>query len=256
MVTTDTHATHAISWVELATRDVDAAAEFYQGLFGWNTFNDGHTPYTIFQVGDQAVAGVMALPLEMGDMPPVWSTYVQVADADATIASVNDAGGQVMQAPFDIPAGGRIAVIADPSGAVICLTEGTADKGMKVMDEIGAPCWFDCMSRDVGAATAFYNQVFGWTSEEMEDMGYTVFSNNGEWVCGTMAMPDMVPAEVPSHWVVNFVVADADVAAAYATANGAMVTMPPMDTPFGRACGIVDPWGAPFTVIDRSTATE
>ena len=256
MVTTDTFAAHAISWVDLATRDVEAATAFYSGLFGWKTFNDGETPYTIFQVDDAPVAGVMALSPEMGDMPPVWSSYVNVADAGATVAKVAELGGMVMQPPFEIPGGGRIAVIADPSGAAICLFEGMADNGMKRMDEPGAPCWFDCMTRDTQAAGTFYTELFGWTGEHMPEMDYTVFSNNGEPTCGMMAMPDMVPAEVPSHWVVNFVVPDADEAAAYATANGAMVTMAPMDTPFGRACNLIDPQGAVLTVIDRSTATE
>jgi predicted enzyme related to lactoylglutathione lyase len=255
MVTIDSHPRHSIGWVDLAASDLDGAVGFYRGLFGWDTFNDGTTPYTIFQVGDAAVAGVMAISPQMAGMPPVWSTYVAVDDADATIADVQAAGGQVLRAPFEIPGGARIAVIADPSGAALCLFEGMTDNGLRLMDEVGAPCWFDCMTRDTAAARAFYESVFGWTGEFMADMNYTVFSNHGEWLCGMMAMPDMVPAEVPSHWVVNFVVADADDAAAYTTANGGTVTMPPMDTPFGRACGLIDPWGAVLTVIDRSTAT-
>ena len=86
-------------------------------------------------------------------------------------------------------------------------------------------------------------------------MEYTMFLNDGEPTCGMMAMPDMMPAEVPSHWVVNFVVPDCDAAVAYASSNGGTVTMPPMDTPFGRAAGLIDPQGAVLTVIDRSTAT-
>lgn len=256
MVSIETHQNHTISWVDLAAKDLDAAVEFYQGLFGWNTFNDGTTPYTIFQVGEDPVAGVMQISPEMAGMPPVWSTYISVADCAATIESVTAAGGSVFQPPFEIPNGGRIAVIGDPSGAAICLFEGMNDNGMKLMDENGAPCWFDCMTRDTAAAGAFYTAVFGWTSEDMADMGYTVFSHDGEPLCGMMAMPDMVPAEVPSHWVVNFVVADCDAAVEHATENGAMVTMPPMDTPFGRSAGLVDPWGAVFSIIDRSTATE
>ena len=256
MVTYDEHAEHAISWVDLAAVDLDAATAFYAGLFGWDSFNDGETPYTIYLSGEHAVAGAMELTPEMGEMPPVWSVYVNVVDADATLAAATAAGGAIFQEPFDIPDGGRIAVVADPAGAVICLFEGQGDSGMKVMDEVGAPCWFDCMSRDAAASIAFYETVFGWTSETMDmgDMQYTVFSNNGAPTAGTMAMPPMVPAEVPSHWQVNFVVADADVAAAYVADNGGTVTMPPNDTPFGRAAGMMDPWGAVFSVIDRSTA--
>ena len=257
MVSYDSHAAHTISWVDLAAKDLDGAIEFYSGLFGWNTFSDGETPYTIFLVDDAAVAGVMALTPEMAEMPPVWSTYVNVDDADATLAAATAAGGTVMQPPFDIPDGGRIAVMADPAGAVLCLFEGQGDAGLKLKDEVGAPCWFDCMTRDIEAARPFYEAVFGWTSAEM-DMGmpYTVFSHGDEQMCGIMSIPGGVPAEVPSHWVVNFVVADADAAAEYVTANGGSINMPPMDTPFGRSCAVADPWGAVLNLIDRSTATE
>lgn len=257
MVSIDTHPQHAISWIDLAARDVDAAAEFYAGLFGWTTFNDGETPYSIFMVDERPVAGVMALSPEMGEMPPVWSVYVNVDDAGAVVEAAKAAGGSVFQEPFEIPGGGRIAVIADPVGAAICLFEGNADNGIKVMDELGAPCWFECMTRDVAASTGFYEAVFGWTAETM-DMGmpYTVFSNEGAQTAGAMALPPEVPAEVPSHWMVNFVVADCDAAVSYVTENGGTLTVPPMDTPFGRAAGLMDPWGAVLTVIDRSTAAE
>lgn len=256
MVSYDVHPAHTISWVDLAATDLDAATEFYSGLFGWNTFTDGETPYTIFMVGEAAVAGVMAITPEMGEMPPVWSTYVNVDDADATIAATTAAGGSVFQEPFDIPDGGRIAVIADPAGAAICLFEGQGDSGMKIKDEVGAPCWFDCMTRDIDSARPFYEAVFGWTSADMGmEMPYTVFSHGEDQICGMMSLPPGVPDEVPSHWVVNFVVPDADAAAEYVTSKGGSIAMGPMDTPFGRSCSILDPWGAVLNVIDRSTAT-
>lgn len=262
MVKIDTHPINNICWVDLAATDVDAAIEFYKGLMGWTTFTDGVTGYHIFQVDGQAVGGVMGLTPEMGEMPPVWSTYVNVEDADATIAVAKAAGGSVLQEPFEIPDSGRIAVIGDPAGAALCLFE-NGGEGVKVMDENGAPCWFDCLSRDRNASQAFYEQVFGWTSEEL-DMGpdvpeeskYLIFSNNGERMCGLMGMPSDVPEMVPSFWQVNLVVPDADAAAAYVSANGGTVTMPPNDTPFGRALGFMDPWGASLSLIDRSTATQ
>lgn len=113
------------------------------------------------------------------------------------------------------------------------------------------------MTRDLDASVKFCNDVFGWTAETMEFDGfsYTVMANDGQPTCGAMAMPPMMPAEVPSHWVVNFAVSDCDKAAAYVSANGGTVTSPANDTPFGRACSVMDPWGAVLNVIDRSTAT-
>lgn len=256
MVSIDTHPLHNISWVDLASKDVDAAIEFYSGLFGWTTFNDGETPYSIFMAGDKPVGGIMGMTPEMGEMPAVWSTYVNVEDADAIIAAATAAGGSVYQPPFDIPGGGRIAVIGDPDGAALCLFEGNADNGLKALDEVGAPCWWDCMTRDAAGAKAFYTTVFGWGIEEIPEMNYTIFTNHGEYLCGTMAMPDDVPEVVPAHWAVNFVVADCDAAAEYVASNGGTLNHPPMDTPFGRACSVLDPWGSTLNIIDRSTATE
>lgn len=197
MVSIDTHPLHNISWVDLASKDVDAAIEFYSGLFGWTTFNDGETPYSIFMAGDKPVGGIMGMTPEMGEMPAVWSTYVNVEDADAIIAAATAAGGSVYQPPFDIPGGGRIAVIGDPDGAALCLFEGNADNGLKALDEVGAPCWWDCMTRDAAGAKAFYTTVFGWGIEEIPEMNYTIFTNHGEYLCGTMAMPDDVPKLCP-----------------------------------------------------------
>ncbi len=258
MVSIDTHPDHAFAWVDLAARDVDASVAFYAGLFGWTTFTAEGSPYTIFLAGDRPAAGVMELTAEMGEMPQVWSVYVSVADADATASDITQAGGSVLQPPFELPDGGRIAVVADPAGAVFCLFEGNNDNGLKVMDEVGAPCWFDCMSRQPEVSQAFYETVFGWTSEAMEmgEMTYIVLARDGEPTGGVMPMPPTVPAEVPSHWVISFVVADADAAAAYVESEGGTITLPPMVTPFGRSCGVIDPWGASLTLIDRSSATE
>ena len=137
-------------------------------------------------------------------MPPIWSVYVSVADADATVAAAEAAGGAIFQPPFEIPDGGRIAVIADPAGAAICLFEGMEENGMSMIDEPGAPCWFDCMSRDVEASMSFYADVFGWEAQAMPgDVPYTVFLFNGTPLAGTMPMPPQMPDVVPSHWLVN-----------------------------------------------------
>ncbi len=100
MASIDTHKTHSISWVDLAAADLAAGIEWYGGLFGWNTFNDGKTPYTIFMVGGSPVAGVMQIRRNGGNAR--WSTYVTVEDADATVAKVTAAGGNVFQQPFEI----------------------------------------------------------------------------------------------------------------------------------------------------------
>ena len=48
----------------------------------------------------------------------------------------------------------------------------------------GTPSWVDLATPDVEAATRFYNQIFGWTSQDLgEEAGhYNMFFRNGKMV--------------------------------------------------------------------------
>lgn len=257
MPTIERHTVNAISWVDLATTDLEGAIGFYTELMGWSTFNDGETDYHIFLNGDARVAGVMAITPEMMGMPSVWSVYVAVADADATLAEAEQLGGRTARPPFEITGGGRIAVMHAPDMSTLCLFEGGLDSGFQQIDEVGAPCWFDNPTRDADAAEEFYQKLFGWTAtaEPMDGgMDYRVLSHQGEQIAGIMAMGDMFPPQVPNHWAVTFSVADADAVAEKATAAGGAAMGPVQDSPYGRMVQLQDPWGANFGAIDRSTA--
>ncbi len=258
MTRIDLHETHSISWVDLAAADLDGACDFYCGLMDWTTFQVDGSPYRMFMSGGEPVAGVMELTSEMGGMPPVWSVYVDVDDADESAAAAVSAGGSVAQPPFVIDEDGhRVAVIVDPAGAAICLFEGSSDNGMKIIDEPGAPCWFDCRTRNADASEAFLREVFGWSATPMEGpMDYRVLDLDGRPIAGIMTLGAEVPAEVPAHWGLAFSIADTDRAIEYVSSNGGSVSMPATDTPFGRSASLVDPWGAAFMVIDRSSAVE
>jgi hypothetical protein len=62
-------------------------------------------------------------------------------------------------------------------------------------------------------------------------------------------MPEMVPAEVPAHWLVYFAVEDTDATVAKAADLGATTLVPPTDIPPGRFSVLTDPDGATFAVI-------
>ncbi|VAW70870.1 Glyoxalase/bleomycin resistance protein/dioxygenase [hydrothermal vent metagenome] len=113
----------AFSWNELMTIDVSAAKIFYGSLFHW-TLEDMQTcdvGYTMAKAGDTEVAGIMATPPEVGEMPPMWGSYVTVDDVDASAKLVESLGGNIVLAPRDIPGVGRFCVIADPQGAVLSI---------------------------------------------------------------------------------------------------------------------------------------
>ncbi len=107
----------SLGWNELLTGDTEKAKAFYTGLLGWTTETD-ESGYTMWANNGRPNGGMMALSPEMGPVPPHWMVYFAVEDVDAIAEKSAELGGVVHNGPFDIGEAGRIAIIADPQGAV------------------------------------------------------------------------------------------------------------------------------------------
>src|SRR3546814_11740748 len=82
--------------------------------------------YYLFEIGKgdkcPGIGGMMAFPPELdGQIPPNWTGYVCVDDVDRTASDYMASGGSVKRPPEDIPGIGRLAVVADPHGAVLLI---------------------------------------------------------------------------------------------------------------------------------------
>lgn len=252
------HPDGLIGWVDLSTTDVEVARTFYQGLYGWESA-DMPTPmgpvYTIFSKGGKAVAGMGPQPPGMAEAgaPSTWNTYVIVDDVDDVLKRVEAAGGSALMPAMDVMTQGRMAMIADPTGAVLGLWQPRDMPGAELFNEPGSLTWDELQTRDVATAKSFYSTVFGWRYEAMEGAPLEYYVGNldaketeSKANCGLMAMPDNVPANVPNFWAVYFAVADCDASVAVAQELGGQVFMPAMDMGPGRFAGINDPTGAMF----------
>ncbi len=109
----------AFSWFELMTTDVEGAKSFYSKLLGWKITDMPmeEFTYSVAKVGDDDVAGIMAMPPGTEEMPPAWGNYITVDDVDAIAKQAVELGGKVLVEPRDIPEVGRFAVVQDPQGA-------------------------------------------------------------------------------------------------------------------------------------------
>ncbi|MBT1004110.1 VOC family protein [Paenarthrobacter sp. DKR-5] len=114
------------AWFELLTRDYEPSVRFYQDVFGWQTSVMSDTPefrYTTLGSGEAATAGIMdASGFLPEGVPANWQVYFAVENADATIGTATSLGARVLQAAEDTPFG-RMATLADPTGAVFKLTQ-------------------------------------------------------------------------------------------------------------------------------------
>lgn len=119
----------ALLWNELQTDDVPKAVAFYEAVTGCSseTAPAGDLQeYTRLLVDNQAVAGVMRQPIS--GVPPRWMPYFNVDDVDTTVARTEAMGGQVFAPAFDVPGVGRLAVLADATGAAFSVMHAeTAD---------------------------------------------------------------------------------------------------------------------------------
>jgi predicted enzyme related to lactoylglutathione lyase len=115
----------ALCWTELNTRDTKAAEAFYTKLFGWGVKHSAPgapMEYTEFSNQGPPSIGMMPMNEHMpAHVPSYWMPYFQVADADASVAKVQQLGGKVMVPPTDIPKTGRFAIASDPQGAMFAV---------------------------------------------------------------------------------------------------------------------------------------
>jgi len=116
-------------WNELWTEDVTSAADFYKQLAGYsdedNILQDNvenNREYRLLSSQGKPRVGIMKIPVE--DLTPLWVSYLRIEDAtalDAIVARVEELGGSILLDPQDREIGGRVALIAGPSGAGIAL---------------------------------------------------------------------------------------------------------------------------------------
>ena len=274
-------------WVDTSQPDPEAATRFYGPLFGWE-FEDRMPPdapghFFAASLNGGEVAAVGSVP---EGTPPLatWNTYVAVDSADETAAAAKAAGGTVLSEPFDVFAAGRMAVLADPSGAVFSVWQAGEHRGAELVNAPGTWNFSDLNTRDVAGAKAFYGAVFGWRAvdvdfggeigsgtmwtlpgygDELEKIDPGIkqrhkdfeapegFTDAVAWL-NDMTQGGQFGDDVAPHWSISFAVDGTDEVAAHAEELGGTVLVPPFDAGPTRIAVIRDPQGAVFSIATFS----
>jgi hypothetical protein len=114
-------------WHELSTWEPQAALDFYGKALGWefeaNPLPDG-AGYWIAHKDGRPVGSIFELTLPHFDgIPSHWMTYLTVPDIRKAAFEAARAGGEVMRPATRVPGVGKLAVVADATGALIGLME-------------------------------------------------------------------------------------------------------------------------------------
>lgn len=266
-MTSRTYPPGVTCWIDTEQVDIDAAAEFYHGLFGW-TLTDVMPPgqpgrYLIAALDGQDVGGIG----QSTGTDTRWHTYVAVAGADEIASSVRTLGGEVVQAPQDVGPAGRYAACRDPQGAAFRIWQPGRRLGAQLVNIPGAWNFSDLYTTDRQAATEFYQDLFGWRIVDLGQGAGTMIQvpGYGDHLEATVD-PDIrerqksapagfadvigglvVDPDGTAQWRVTITVADRDDSASLAERLGGTV-LESADLRWTRTARIRDPQGAELTL--------
>lgn len=253
---TGEHHTGKVIWVDLVTPNLGAAEHFYAGLFGW-TFREIHsrsTDYAVALLAGRPVCGLIEHAAPAGEhRQPGWLTFIAVGDVDATQQLIVQHGGQVLAAPHSYPQRGRQAVFTDPQGAVFAVLASSSGDPPDMLAAPGEWIWSSLITRDPGAAAAFYQDLFGYeVFDSSNETGgeHLILSTEDYARASVNALPENTGHHHP-HWL-NFVrVQDAEQMTVTATQLGGRVLVEPrVDRHGGKVAVVADPFGAPFGLLE------
>ncbi len=124
-------------WIQLSSRDARKAAEFYRAVVGYavveNTKSNRVSDYMLTSEG-YARGTVRTIRNTETKMQPTWLPFVRVKNLTDSVAMAKQLGGKVVVEPKPELFDGKVAVIADPTGAAIGILEwpeGMAKGGQK-----------------------------------------------------------------------------------------------------------------------------
>jgi len=258
MTEVTSHEQGTFSWAELATSDPKAGKTFYTSLFGWSFLDTPIGPgpediYTRLQIGGKDVGALHKLhPGQVAaGVPPNWMTYFTVDNVDETTKKVKPSGGTVLVEPFDVMDLGRMSVARGPEGAIFSLWQARKNIGQQLINQDNVPCWTELQTPDAAKSGKFLADVIGFSLKGDPSGNYTELQNGTTSVGGIRPLGQ--GETMPPHWLIYFMVADADAAVKKAQSLGAKVLMPAMNIEkVGRFAVLADPQGAAFAVFKPS----
>ena len=177
------------SWIDVEADDVaDARVSTAHCSAGPSTRRPRRTSpsSTSSPLDGQDVAGIGGPATPTGDASARWNTYVAVDDIEATIRSVEQNGGRLVDPVEQAGEGGWNATVADPAGVDVRLWQAKQRLGAQVTNTPGAWNFSDLHAADPEASQRFYEQVFGWV---FTDMGFATMiqvSGYGDHLAATV----------------------------------------------------------------------
>jgi uncharacterized protein len=162
MVTPLTHTDGLPNWIDVIVDSSEKRVElqaFLNTLFDW-TWDVGTEEmgyYSVASFNGEPVMGLGQGEGAKGD----WTVYFKTSAIDSSIEHAQGLGATVNFPAMAIMDIGSMALLTDPQGASFGFWQPNEFHGFNIAYEPNAPGWFDHVSPDPAAASAFYVALTG-----------------------------------------------------------------------------------------------
>ena len=250
--------TGKVVWRDLLTNTPEASRRFYGELFGWEfeaprvfVGVGGGDSYMLIRHNGELIGGMVDTnALGKEENISQWITTISVADIDAAVERVSDAGGNVLNAPESIGDRGRMAVVEDSTGALFAMIQTRDGDPSDREPARNGWLWDELWTDDVEGATGFYHEVLGFQYKDHDvenaDRSYRVLKYADKPRAGVLENPFVNERPV---WVNYVRVEDPSAITARVESLGGRVLVEAQARPIGgEVAFIAGPSGAGVAV--------
>jgi predicted enzyme related to lactoylglutathione lyase len=171
---TDVHIQGRWVWGELFADNVEVEKAFYQEVFGWQyeNYGSGKNAYTMIRVNGRPIAGIVhyAKPADAARSAR-WLALMSVPDVARTAEQAAAAGGRVLVPPKDLPGRGKVAVLADPEGALFGVIRTAGGDPPDAFPSYNSWLWLELWAKDAVRMADFYRPIGAYTVARQESSG-------------------------------------------------------------------------------------
>lgn len=237
-----------IYWFSLLSEDLDAAAAFYSGLFGWEIVPSPTGGLMALRDG-QPLAGMNRIENRIANASEsLWLAAIKVDDPVASVATARRLGATVHQDVTEVEGWGNFALVQDPQGAPLLLVDPEQPLGGR--QGYSGWRWAELWTHDTGAAADFYREVIGYTVENVTIGSeiYTALTSAGKRNAGLV---ELERREVSPRWAPYIGVSDLRGILVRVWQEGGQVLREPAELDnaaagVNRVALVADPSGAAF----------
>jgi predicted enzyme related to lactoylglutathione lyase len=245
-------------WADLLTSDVDKATEFYSAVFGWEVLRSADSGFVTALVGSSPVASISTYEEEVPEGAAIWIPSFSTENVDAAASRVISAQGTELAPAEDLPGRGRVAVFADPQGAVFALlraTGGDPPDGGPVT--AGTWLWPELWAPDAKIATGFYGQVLKLNAtviKDNADVEHHVLG--GADIARSTVIKNPLPGVEP-NWLLYLFVEDLAASLAAVEKHGGNILLGPQEGEGNNDIAIIsDPTGGVLALQQRGGSKQ